>query len=135
MSSDTPLSISAVSKRTGIPISTLRFYERELSGLFQIRKTAGGHRRYGEGDVERFATIRRLTETEGLGLAEVRRAVMSRGDSEALRAELDRLAEAHAASAGVIEALSRRLTELEGRVAGLGAAPPRRRLWLSRRDS
>ncbi len=41
-------SISAVSRRTDIPVSTLRFYERELPGLFHIRKTAGGHRRYGE---------------------------------------------------------------------------------------
>ena len=56
------LSISAVSKRTGIPVSTLRFYERELSSLFHIRKTAGGHRRYGEADVDRFVTVRRLTD-------------------------------------------------------------------------
>jgi DNA-binding transcriptional MerR regulator len=40
------LSIGAVSKRTGIPVTTLRFYERELPRLFPIRKTAGGHRRY-----------------------------------------------------------------------------------------
>ena len=45
----TGLSISAVAARTGIPVSTLRFYERELPGLFHIRKTAGGHRRYGDG--------------------------------------------------------------------------------------
>jgi MerR family transcriptional regulator/heat shock protein HspR len=124
------LSISDVSERTGIPVSTLRFYERELSALFHIRKTAGGHRRYSVADVERFSTVRRLTETEGLGLAEVRRAVLSRGQSEALREEVERLAEALAGSAAALETLTRKLSELENRVAALEAGPPRRRRWL-----
>jgi DNA-binding transcriptional MerR regulator len=124
------LSISAVSRRTGIPVSTLRFYERELASLFHIRKTAGGHRRYGEGDVERFVTVRRLTETEGLGLAEVRRAVLSRGENEALREEVERLLEAQAAAAGAAEALARRIMELEGRIAALETGPPKKRRWL-----
>jgi len=126
------LSISAVSKRTGIPVSTLRFYERELSSLFHIRKTAGGHRRYGESDVDRFVTVRRLTETEGLGLAEVRRAVLSRGENEALREQVERLLEAEAAAAGAMEALLRRIAELERRVAALEAGPPKKRRWLLR---
>ena len=129
------LSISAVSRRTGIPISTLRFYERELASLFHIRKTAGGHRRYGEDDVDRFVTVRRLTEADGLGLAEVRRAVLSRGENEALRGEIDRLLEAQAASAGAMEALARRIAELEARVAALEAGPPRRRRWLTGRET
>ena len=124
------LTISAVARRTGIPVSTLRFYERELSGLFHIRKTAGGHRRYAESDVERFSTVRRLTETEGLGLAEVRRSVLSRGENEAVRERVDRLAEAEAAAAGATEALARRVAELEGRVAGLEAGARRKRRWL-----
>jgi len=126
------LSISAVSKRTGIPVSTLRFYERELSGLFHIRKTAGGHRRYGESDVDRFATVRRLTETEGLGLAEVRRAVLSRGENETLRERIERLVEAETAAAGAMEALQRRIADLERRVGALEAGPPRKRRWLLR---
>ena len=124
------LSISAVSRRTGIPVSTLRFYERELSGLFHIRKTSGGHRRYSDADVERFSTVRRLTETEGLGLSEVRRAVLSRGQSEALREEVERLAETLAAPRPRLEALTRKISELEGRVAALETGPPRRRRWL-----
>lgn len=127
------LTISEVSRRTGIPISTLRFYERELSSLFHIRKTAGGHRRYGESDVERFVAVRRLTETEGLGLAEVRRAVLSRGENEAVREEVERLAEGGAAAAGAMEALVRRVAELEGRVAALeGGGARKKRRWLGR---
>ncbi len=124
------LSISAVSKRTGIPVTTLRFYERELPGLFHIRKTPGGHRRYGESDVERFSTVRRLTETEGLGLAEVRRAVLSRGQSEALREEVDRLVETKNLEAAAVEALARRIAGLEARVAALESGPPKKRRWL-----
>jgi DNA-binding transcriptional MerR regulator len=130
-----PLSISAVSRRTGIPVSTLRFYERELASLFHIRKTAGGHRRYGEGDVDRFVTVRRLTEAEGLGLAEVRRAVLSRGENEALREEVDRLLEAQASAASAMEALGRRLAQLEARVAAFEAGPSRKRRWLGARES
>ncbi len=127
------LSISAVAERTGIPVSTLRFYERELPGLFHIRKTSGGHRRYGEADVERFAAVRRLTEAEGLGLAEVRRVLMSRGDSEALREEVERVRDSGAADGQALRDLVRRVDGLEGRIAALEAGPPRRR-WLRPRQ-
>lgn len=126
------LSISAVARRTGIPVSTLRFYERELPGLFHIRKTSGGHRRYGEGDVERFATVRRLTEAEGLGLAEVRAVLMSRGDAEALREEVERVRDTGAADGLALRDLARRVDALEGRIAALEAGPPKRR-WLRSR--
>ena len=126
------LAISAVAQRTGIPVSTLRFYERELPGLFHVRKTSGGHRRYLEGDVERFTAVRRLTESEGLGLAEVRRVLMSRGDAEALRAEVERVRDAGAADGQALRDLARRVEALEGRMAALEAAPARRG-WLRSR--
>ena len=73
--------------------------------------------------MDRFVTVRRLTETEGLGLAEVRRAVLSRGENEALREQIERLAEAEAAAAGAMEALLRRIAELERRVGALESRP------------
>jgi DNA-binding transcriptional MerR regulator len=127
------LTISAVARRTGIPITTLRFYERELPALFRIRKTRGGHRRYDEAEVARFVTVRRLTES-GLGLAQVRRALLSRGDQEAVREEVQLLAEAQAAESGTVEALAIRIRELEARIAALEAAVPRRRRWLPGRE-
>ncbi len=129
----TGLSISAVAARTGIPVSTLRFYERELPGLFRIRKTSGGHRRYADGDVERFAAVRRLTESEGLGLAEVRRVLMSAGDAEALREEVERVRDSGAADGQALRDLIRRVDALEARIAALEAGPPRRR-WLRSRS-
>jgi len=126
------LRISAVARRTGIPITTLRFYERELPSLFQIRKTAGGHRRYGEIEVSRFVTVRRLTEEQGLRLAEVRRALSSRDEPDVLREELDQMRETQAAENDALQELLRRIGELEGRVAALEAGSPRRRRWLRR---
>jgi hypothetical protein len=82
--------------------------------------------------VERFVTVRRLTETEGLGLAEVRRAVLSRGENEALREQIERLAEAEEAAAGAMEALLLRMAALERRVGALEAGPPKKRRWLLR---
>jgi MerR family transcriptional regulator/heat shock protein HspR len=129
------LTISQVSRRTGIPITTLRFYERELSGLFRIRKTAGGHRRYGEADVARFFTVRRLTETEGVGLSEVRGILMSRGEPDSLRVDVDHFLEVQAAETDVLQALERRVATLEARIAALDATPAPRRRWLGRRTS
>jgi DNA-binding transcriptional MerR regulator len=125
------LTISQVSRRTGIPITTLRFYERELSGLFRIPKTAGGHRRFGEADLKRFVTVRRLTEAEGVGLSEVRRVLMSRGEPDALRAEVDHLLDVQAAGTEALHSLERRVAILEDRMAALEAAPAPRR-WLGR---
>jgi DNA-binding transcriptional MerR regulator len=122
------LSISTVSKQTGIPITTLRFYERELSSLFPIRRTAGGHRRYDDRDVARFATVRSLTE-EGLALSELKRAVASRGEHEPLREAFERLAEFQQQQARTVELLIRRIDALEERIRTL---VPRRKTWFRR---
>ena len=83
------------------------------------------------------ATVYEVSETDGvvcIVMEYVRgttlRAVLSRGQSEALREEVERLAEAQAASAAALEALTRKLSELDARVAALEAGPPRRRRWL-----
>jgi hypothetical protein len=82
--------------------------------------------------VARFVTVRRLTESEGLGLAEVRQALMSRGDAEALREEVARVRASGAADGQALRDLERRVEGLEARIAALEAAPARRG-WLRRR--
>lgn len=47
--------ISQLAARTGVPPSTLRFYE--TAGLLPAERTASGYRVYGEGAVERLAFI------------------------------------------------------------------------------
>ena len=119
------LPIAEVARRTRIPVTTLRFYEKELPGLFRPRKTAGGHRRYTEEDVARFAAVRRLTAEQGLGLSRVRRVMSSRGDAEPLRERTETLSRA-------VERCELALTDIAARVARIEArleevAPPKRR--------
>ena len=124
------LSIAEVARRTGIPASTLRFYEREMPGLFLIRRTTGGHRRYAAEDVATFSAIRRLTETDALPLADVRRVLSSRGDHEPLREELARLRAAREEDALLMSELARRVARLEERVSSLGDSARRR--WFGK---
>ena len=125
------ISIGAVARRTGIPVTTLRFYERELPGLFPIRKTSGGHRRYDGRDVERFATVRKLTE-EGLPLAELRRALRSQGDDESPAGALDRLSVRVEAESAAVADLLRRVERLEARLSELEGKSGRKG-WFGKR--
>ncbi len=64
------LRISDLSRLTGVPVSTLRFWcdERLLSPYV----TASGHRLFDEGHVTRAQTIQRLRKVQGLSIAAVR---------------------------------------------------------------
>jgi len=64
------MQIGAVSKRVGISVDAIRFYERNAL-LPPPPRTAGGFRRYDESDLETLAFIRRA---QGLGfkLSEIR---------------------------------------------------------------
>jgi DNA-binding transcriptional MerR regulator len=55
--------ISQLAERTGVPATTLRFYE--TAGLLPAERTRSGYRVYGEEAVERLAFI---GAAEGLGL-------------------------------------------------------------------
>lgn len=123
------LSIAAVSRETGIPPSTLRFYEKELPSLFHLRKTRGGHRRYAPRDVARFEAVRRLTEEEGLHLSDVRRILSSPGEPEPLRESLETLRKVQSDQAQWLEELSSRVAALETRWEQL-AGSRRRRGWF-----
>jgi DNA-binding transcriptional MerR regulator len=51
------LSIGQIGSRLGIPVTTLRFFEREFPTLLRARRTAGGHRRYTQAHLEAFRFI------------------------------------------------------------------------------
>lgn len=62
--------IGALSKRTGVNIETIRYYEK--TGVLQpAPRTEGGYRTYSSDDVRRLAFIRRAREL-GFSLDEVR---------------------------------------------------------------
>lgn len=72
------LTIGALSERTGVATSALRFYEAE--GLIDATRSAGGQRRYSR-DVVRRVSFIRVAQQVGLRLDEIRDALASLPDS------------------------------------------------------
>jgi MerR family transcriptional regulator, redox-sensitive transcriptional activator SoxR len=72
------LGIGAVSERTGVAHSALRFYEAE--GLIHATRSAGGQRRYPR-DVLRRVSFIRIAQQVGLSLDEIRTALSSLPDN------------------------------------------------------
>lgn len=71
------LTIGAVSRRTGVNIETIRYYER-TGVLPRPPRSAGGYRLYSANDARRLAFVRRAREL-GFSLDEVR-ALLSLAD-------------------------------------------------------
>jgi MerR family transcriptional regulator, redox-sensitive transcriptional activator SoxR len=68
------LTIGALSERTGVATSALRFYEAE--GLISATRSAGGQRRYSRDTVRRVSFIR-VAQQVGLRLDEIGEALAS----------------------------------------------------------
>jgi MerR family redox-sensitive transcriptional activator SoxR len=68
------LSIGALSERTGVATSALRFYEAE--GLIHAYRSEGGQRRYAREIIRRVSFIR-VAQQVGLSLDEIRSALAS----------------------------------------------------------
>jgi len=67
---DSGLTIGALSRRTGVNIETIRFYER-VRILSKPPRSAGGHRIYSQKQLMRLGFVRRSREL-GFSLDEVR---------------------------------------------------------------
>lgn len=65
-----PLTIGALSDRTGCNMETIRYYER-IGLMPRTARSDGGHRRYGEDHVKRLGFIRRTREL-GFTLDQIR---------------------------------------------------------------
>jgi len=99
-----PLGIGELSRRSGAPPSTLRFYEEQ--GLLHPARTPGGQRRYRRDALRRVAFIR-VGQRVGMPLREIREA-------------LDRLPAGRTPTARDWSRLSARWrTELDDRIAAL----------------
>ncbi|TSB26789.1 redox-sensitive transcriptional activator SoxR [Streptomyces sp. NBC_01525] len=66
------LTVGEVSDRSGVPASTLRYYDRE--GLIHSRRTSGNQRRYARDTLRRVAFIR-ASQRVGIPLADIREAL------------------------------------------------------------
>jgi MerR family redox-sensitive transcriptional activator SoxR len=72
------LAIGALSERTGVATSALRFYESE--GLIHSTRSSGGQRRYTRETLRRVSFIR-VAQQVGLSLDEIRAAMASLPDN------------------------------------------------------
>jgi MerR family redox-sensitive transcriptional activator SoxR len=75
---DDELTIGALSRRTGVATSALRFYEAE--GLIHAERSPGGQRRYARATLRRVSFIR-VAQQVGLTLDEIRSALASLPDN------------------------------------------------------
>ena len=85
-------SIQDVSKKTGLPAHTLRYYEKEglISG---VERTQGGFRQYTDEDLERLGLICCLKNT-GMSIQEIARFVqLTREGDHTLRERVELLRE------------------------------------------
>jgi DNA-binding transcriptional MerR regulator len=124
------LSIGQVSERTGLPPSTIRFYEKEFSGYLRPLKTAGGHRRYRPEDVERLKRIQLLAHERGRPLREVRETLVSELDPVLLRRDVDLLLEVFEKLVEENTLLHRAVEDLSSRLAALEEERRKRRFKL-----
>ena len=100
--------IGELSRRTGVKVTTIRYYEQ--NGLMpEPDRAPSGHRRYGEDSLERLGFIR---QARGLGfdLVSIRELLDLAADPERSCAAVDGIARRHAAQ---IETRIRRLSVLK----------------------
>ena len=103
--------IGQLSRDSGIPLDTIRYYER-LGLLPAPARSASGYRHYTDDDIARLSFIRRA-KALGFSLAEI-------GELLALSsARDDDMAQLRARTAATLASVEHRITELERMRAGL----------------
>lgn len=75
------LTIQSVAEKLRLPKSTIRYWEKEFSGLIAPERTSGGQRRYSVKDVAVLEAIRDLKKS-GLPLARIKQRLMNRDTVE-----------------------------------------------------
>ena len=113
------ITIGQASKDLGLPVSTIRFYEKEFGGYLKLPKTPGGHRRFFPEDVEKLRRIHRLVHEQGRSLKDVKLTLMSDRDPLHMRKELDLLLEVFENLVQENVKIHRGLQELASRVSSL----------------
>src|ERR671938_292476 len=84
------MSIGEVARRTGVTVPTLRAWERRYGLLLPVR-TAGGHRRYRDEDVQRVLAVLDLAGEGWAVGAAARRVAGRRSAASAPRPPVDQL--------------------------------------------
>ncbi len=124
--------ISVAAELAGLHAQTLRSYDR--LGLVSPGRSAGGGRRYSARDIALLREVQRLSQTEGVNLAGIKRIIELEQLVDELRGRIDELARellaAHAAAeqaaASVHASYRRDLVPVDRRQALVVWHPPRR---------
>lgn len=72
-------SISQVNALTGIPKSTIRFWENQFEDYLNPYRTMGNQRRYADSEVEFLKRINHLIKVEGLTLEGAKKRLEAEG--------------------------------------------------------
>jgi MerR family mercuric resistance operon transcriptional regulator len=105
MNAEKPLSIGALAQTSGVPIETIRYYER-IGLLPAPHRSPAGYRAYTVDDVRRLSFVRRAREL-GFSLSEVRALLSLAAQPGATCAEVRDLAAVH------VEEIRRKLRDLK----------------------
>ena len=85
------LSVGEVSSRSGLPVSTIHFYEAK--GLISSQRNNGNHRRYRRGVLRKLAVIK-VAQKAGIPLSEIKTAMSQLSNDKTITAgDWTRLAE------------------------------------------
>lgn len=96
------MSIQEVSDRTGLPKSTLRYWEKEFNGIIAPERTPGGQRRYRQAHIDLFREIS-LFKQEGKSIQEIKHLFSIKAGREDA---------SHDAGCASVEMLAWRIAEL-----------------------
>lgn len=96
------MSIQEVSDRTGLPKSTLRYWEKEFNGIISPERTPGGQRRYRQCHIELFRKIR-MFKQGGKRIQEIKHLLSGHGITKDI---------AYDAACTSVEKLAGRIAEL-----------------------
>lgn len=114
-----PATIGQVSAEIGLPISTIRYYEKEFGSYLQLIKTPGGHRRFRPQEVEKLKRIHYLIHTQGFSLKDAKTKLVSDRDPVLMRRDLDLLLEVFETLVSENIKLHRAIEEMTARLVAL----------------
>lgn len=101
--------IKEVVQKTGLPASTIRYYDQQFSEFLDVKRGAGRRRLFTPQAIERLLEVQRMLKEEGLSLRQVRQALSGQAAPTAAPGAL-------AASQPEIAQLKKRVNELERKV-------------------
>ena len=110
------MNISEVSKLTGLPVKTIRYYEE--IGLISPRRSGNGYRSFSKPDLHKLAFLGR-SRSLGFGIEACRSLLKLYNDRDRASADVKKIATAHLAE---IDRKMSELTEMRDTLAHLVAA-------------